>query len=250
MKYAIQWLIAGAALAQNIESFRIELTGSAWLADTAGTIQSGLTPIDLASDLALERSKPMFLGRLVAKPSRRNRLIVEGLPYRLTGSNTVSRQFTFNGRTYSFQDQVTSTADIDYVFGGYQRDFVSRSQGHLGLGGGIAYVDATGTIRSQNFGFTGTEHQSFPFPLVGLEGRAFLIPRSGLLNINGEVKGMSLGDYGHYVDARVSGGIGLGRHLTIEAGYRLVDADVHRKDQTRGFAPHFTGPVFSVQIRD
>ena len=249
MRYAALCLLPAAALAQQVENFRVELTASAWILGTKGTIQSGITPVDLKADLAIEQSKPTFFGRLVVKPTRRNRLIVEGLPYRLTGENTIARQFVFNGRTYTVRDQVTSTADIDAVFFGYQRDVVSRPQGHFGLAAGVAYVNATGTIQSRNFGFTGTEHQSFPFPLAGLEGRAFLIPGSNLLNINGSVKGMSLGDYGHYVDAQVGGGLGLGRHLTIEIGYRVADADVHRKDQTRGFAPRFSGPMVSLQVR-
>jgi hypothetical protein len=37
--------------------------------------------------------------------------------------------------------------------------------------------------------------------------------------------------------------------MMIEAGYRVVDADIHRKDQTRGFTPRFTGPLFSIQFR-
>ena len=115
--------------------------------------------------------------------------------------------------------------------------------------GGVAYVNATGTIHSARYGFTGVEHQSFAFPLAGMEGRAFVLPHSSLLNLNGSVKGMSLGSYGHYLQTSIQAGITLGRHLTLGAGYMLVDADVHRKDQTRGFTPRFTGPLFSLQVR-
>jgi hypothetical protein len=113
----------------------------------------------------------------------------------------------------------------------------------------VAYVDATGTVRSQTAGFTGAETQSFPFPVAGAEFRAFLIPGSTLLTVNGGVKGMELGDYGHFVEGAINGGVGLGRHVILQAGYMVADADVHRKDRTRGFTPRFTGPVFSVQFR-
>jgi hypothetical protein len=61
---------------------------------------------------------------------------------------------------------------------------------------------------------------------------------------------MSLGDYGHFLQGAIHGGVGLGRHITVRVGYRVVDADVHRKDLTRGITPRFNGPVFSVQFRD
>jgi hypothetical protein len=114
----------------------------------------------------------------------------------------------------------------------------------------VSYVDANGTVSGRLSGFSGSEQQSFPIPLAGAEGRVFLIPGSRLVNLNGEIKGMSLGDYGHYLQVTGSVGVGLGRHLTLEAGYRLVDADVHRKDQTRGFSPRFSGLLLSLQLRD
>ena len=52
-----------------------------------------------------------------------------------------------------------------------------------------------------------------------------------------------------YLDSAVHGGINAGRHLTIQAGYMLADADVHRKDQARGFQPKFQGPIFGIQFR-
>jgi len=239
-----------AAAQESLENFRVELTASSWLINPSGTIQSGITPIDLRSDLQLEQWTPHFFGKLVVKPGRRHRLMLEGIPYRLSGAAAISRQIVFAGRTYNIQDFVTSTADIDYIAGAYQFDIVSRERGHFGLLAGAGYVDATGTLASRNFGFSGTEHQSFPFPQAGAEGRALLLPRRNLLEVDGELKGMPLGRYGHYLQFAIHGGINAGRHLTIQAGYMLADADVHRQDQSRGFQPTFRGPVFGIQLRD
>jgi hypothetical protein len=82
-------LLAAAATAQDVETFRIELTGSAWLVNSGGSIQSGVEPIDLQADLGLEQSKPTFFGSLVLKPTARNRLVVEGAPYRLSGERAL-----------------------------------------------------------------------------------------------------------------------------------------------------------------
>jgi len=239
-----------AAAQEDFESFRVELTASAWLVSPAGTIQSGIVPVDLRQDLQLDQSQPHFFGKLVLKPARRHRFMVEGVPYRLNGAANITRQIVFAGRTYTIQDFVTSTADIDYVAAGYQFDFVSRPQGHLGLSVGVGYVDATGTLTSRNFGFSGVEHQSFPFPQVGAEGRAFLLPHRSLLEVDGELKGTSLASYGHYLQFAVKGGVSLGHRLTIQAGYMRATADVHRQDNTRGFNATFSGPIFGIQLRD
>jgi len=243
-------LFACPAAAQEFENFHIELSASAWLVNPGGSIQSGILPIDLQRDLQIEKPQPHFFGKLVVKPARRHRLMVEGVPYRLAGAATVTRQITFAGRTFTVQDFVTSDATIAYIAGAYQFDIVSRPQGHFGLLAGVGYVDATGTLSSRQFGFSGAEHQSFPFPQAGAEGRAFLLPHRNLLEVDGELKGMSLGDYGHFLHFAVRAGVSVGRRFTIQAGYMISNSDIHRKDQTRGFNPTFLGPVFGIQLRD
>ena len=246
---AALFLLAIPASAQEFENFRIELSTYAWLVSPGGSLQSGIAPVDLQRDLQIE-SQPHFFGKLTVKPARRHRLMIEGVPYRLNGAASVTRQISFAGRTFTVQDFVTSTADIAYVAAAYQFDLVSRSQAHFGLLAGVGYVDATGTLTSRQFGFSGTEHQSFPLPQAGAEGRIFLLPRRNLLEVDGELKGMSLGDYGGFLQLAVRGGIGIGRHLTIQAGYMRAVSDIHRKDNTRGFSPTFQGPIFGIQLRD
>ena len=237
------------AQVQDEEDFHLEVTAALWVGTAAAPFNRVSPRWIYEADLGVRQNRPQFAGSLVFKPARRHRLIVEGAPYHLAGDNQLTRQFTFSGQTYTLQDRVVSDADIEFVFGGYQYDVVSNPRGHLGFQGGVAYVDATGTVRSQTFGFFGTITQSFPFPVAGTEFRLFLIPGSTVLNVNGGVKGMTLGDYGHFVEGGINGGVGLGRHVTVQAGYRVADADVHRKDQTRGFTPRFSGAIFSVQFR-
>ena len=243
-------LLSLPGAAQELENFRVELSTAAWLVDSSGTIQWGIAPVDLRRDLHIGQAQPHFFGKLVVKPARRHRLIVEGVPYRLDGAGEISRQIAFGRRTFTLQDFVTSSATIGYVAGAYQFDVISRTQGHFGLLAGVGYVDATGTLTSRQFGFAGTEHQLFPFPQAGAEGRAFLLPHRNLLEVDGELKGMSLDDYGHFLQFAVRGGVSVGRRFTIQAGYMVADSDVHRKDNTRGFNPAFRGPVFGIQVRD
>ena len=238
-------LFTFTAHAEDFEPARLEISAWAWIRDASGTIQSGIAPVNLESDLAAGERQPQFFGRLTVKPGWRHRLFVEGSPYRLSGTNRLERTVVFGGQSYTVSDTVSSNASIDYVAGGYQYDLLSRPRGHFGVQGGVAYVSAAGTLRSAS-GFSGTETQSFPFPTAGISGRWFPLR---LISVAGEVKGMSLGGYGHFLQASIRAGLNLGTHLTLEGGYMVVDADVHRKDQTRGFSPRFTGPLVGAAFR-
>ena len=76
----------------------------------------------------------------------------------------------------------------------------------------------------------------------------FPVRRRVLVEINGEVKGMAYGGYGHYVQASAAAGIGAGPVL-IEGGYRIVNFDIHSLNVSSAVSPQFTGPVVSVVIR-
>jgi hypothetical protein len=231
------------------ESFHVEVTGSAWILNASGTLQASGTPVDLKSDLGVNQNQPTFLGKLVIKPGRKHRIVIEGTPFRLDGVNTITRTITYHGQTFNVSDTVASSAQLDYLFAGYQYDVISRSSGHLGFAIGGAYLNATGTLRSQQLNTVASNSQTIGLPLVGADFRIFPLPSHKLLEISGAAKGMAFGDYGHYVDGQINVGVPIGA-LTVEAGYRIVDADLHQTSgQRNGVSPQFTGPVFSLVFR-
>lgn len=238
-----------AADLSDPEDFRIEVTGSAWVLHTFGSIQSGALPVDLRSDLGVEQNTPTFFGKLVVKPARRHHIIVEGTPFNLNGRQTITRSITYRGETFDVADTVVSDASLTYIFGGYQYDVLSRPSGHLGLEIGGAYLNASGTLRGLQSGLTATQSQTVGLPLVGAEFRFSPIPGHPMLELNGEAKGMALGDYGHYVQGTANVGVRFGP-MTVEAGYRIVDADVHETGANpSGVSPMFRGPVAGVVFR-
>jgi len=248
--FASMMMLQGAAQApDDFEQFRIEITGSYWRLNPTGNVQTSSTEVDLRSDLGIRGQKGHGLFKVAVKPARKHRILFETVPYRLKGHNTITRTFEFGGRTYTGQDTIDSDARINYLFGGYQYDFVSRPQGHVGVQVGAGYFDATATVTSQRFG-SSTEDGKAPTPLIGVEFRSFPIRGKNAFNLNGHVKGMTFGSYGHYIQSDLNAGFGIGRHLTLQAGASVVDADVHRKDRTRGFRLQFIGPTLSVQVRD
>lgn len=85
----------------NPEDFRVELTGAVWLVNSSGTIQANGTPVDLVSDLGAQQRQPTFFGRLVVKPGRKHRIVIEGTPFRISGYNVVDRTFVYRGQTFN-----------------------------------------------------------------------------------------------------------------------------------------------------
>lgn len=241
--------VALGASPDDPEDFRIELTGDAWILNTAGHIQSGSVPVDLKGDLGVEENKPTFFGRLVLKPARRHRILLEGTPYSLDGRNQIVRSIVYNGQTFNVSDTVVSKASLDYIFAGYQYDVISNPRGHLGFEVGGAYLNAEGSLHGLNSGVTASKSETIGLPLVGTEFRVFPVPASHLFELNGEVKGMALGDYGHYLQADLNAGLQV-KLVTFEVGYRLVDADIHQTGANpSGVSPRFKGMVAGLVFR-
>jgi hypothetical protein len=248
------------------ENFRLEVTGSAWLVNSGGTIRaggaSGVIPIispvpviaspgviDLVTDLGVKQQQPTFYGRLVIKPGRKHRVVIEGTPVRLNGTSVLTRTVIYRGQVFAIGQTLESSADMNYFFGGYQYDVVSVPAGHLGFSVGGAYLNATGTIRGVESGLVATKSETVGLPLAGAEGRVFVIPGRKLLEIDGGVRGMAFGAYGHYVEGTVNGGLGFGP-LTIQAGYRAVSADLHSTSTGgNGVDVRLHGPIFSLLAR-
>jgi hypothetical protein len=234
------------------EHFRVELTGAAWIMNTSGTIQSDGTPINFVSDLAAAQQQPTFYGRLVVKPARKHRIVIEGTPFRVSGNNDVQRTIVYRGETFVVNSNVRSSAEVNYMFAGYQYDLVSGNAGHLGFSVGGAYLGATGVLTSQSPAgvLTASRSETIGLPLAGLEGRIFPIPRNRIITLEGSIRGMSVGDYGSYLEATGSGGVSVGP-LSILAGYRSVHADLHSGNTSdpHGVDVRFKGPIFSLEWR-
>jgi hypothetical protein len=240
------------------ENFRIELTGSGWLVNSGGTIRAGSalasaiaagTAIDLVTDLGVKQQQPSFYGRLVIKPGRKHRILFEGTPVTLHGTNVITRTVIYQGQVFTIGQTLQSSADVNYFFGGYQYDVVSVPAGHFGFSLGGAYLNAIGTIHGVESGLVATKSETVGLPLAGAEGRVFVIPGRKLLEIDGGVRGMAFGGYGHYVEGTVNGGVGFGP-LTIQAGYRAVNADLHSASNGgNGVDVRLHGPIFSLQAR-
>src|SRR3954469_22674142 len=92
---ALVFLLSFALSAQSLpEQSRFEVTGFGWSTGVEGTLQSGIVPVDLQSDLSLA-DRWTFLGEFVWHPAPRHKLLVEGAPLRFAGFNTLSRTIEY-----------------------------------------------------------------------------------------------------------------------------------------------------------
>ena len=239
------------AQAGDFEAHHFELTTGAWLAAASGQAGSGETTADLRRDLGLGGREPRFFGRLAVKVARRHRLSVEGFRYSADGRTVPSRSFTIGGRTFPPQS-IDSRAEASYVFGAYQYDLVSRERGHFGLAAGAGHfqgeVEARLTNPTDFFDQrSGLARGSAPLGLVGVEARGYL---KRWLSIAGDVKGMSLGERGRYLQAMGHLGAGLGCCVVVQVGYGVIDAEVSPRDASNRVRPRFSGPVVSLVLLD
>jgi hypothetical protein len=238
---AIGWV----ALGQE----RFEITASAWRIEPTGTIQSGIVPVDLRSDLALgERFG--FAGRLIVFPSARHGIVIEGTRMTLEGDNDLARTIVYAGRTYNIRERIRSAAELTTVYGGYQYSVISGARGRLALGAGAVYVAASGSILGLSTGVQADRQHQIGLPLASVEARLFVMPGSNVLEIAGDLKGMAFGGYGRYFQGGIHGGVNFGR-VGVRIGYRIIDADLHEDAAGSGVgvAPRLAGPVFSVIFR-
>jgi hypothetical protein len=247
--FVIFFSVAAYAQDNDREAFTVEGTVSAWFLRPAGDVISNGSQIDFQTDFGISSRHTSPYIRAILKPSRKNRVVFETVPYRLDGNQPLTRSFTFNGVTYSVQDRIASEANVNYFFGGYQRDLFSSTTGHAGFLTGIGYFDGDANVRSQTRGLQGTESAKIAFPLIGGEFRVFPDP-GRRFNVNAEIKGFPLGGYGHYAQTVVNFGVLLNPSLTAQLGYAYLNADIHEKNNGDGFKLNFRGPVISIQFRD
>lgn len=238
-----------AADVENPESFRLEFTGSSWLLNTAGNVESSGTVIDFVHDLGFEQQRPTFYGKLVFKPGRKHRIVLEASPLRFEGQNTIHRSIIYQGQAFDVDETLKTNAGLDDVYVGYQYDILSGPAGHLGVSAGGAYMNATATIVSVEAATTASKTQNLGLPLTGIDFRIFPLRSHKWVDIDGEIKGMDFGHYGYFVEGAANAGVWLGP-VVVEAGYRVVDSLLQETGADGGgIAVRMRGPIFSLGFK-
>jgi hypothetical protein len=237
-------LFAGGS--EGPESYRIEFGAALWRFDTNGTIHADGTPINLLADLGVTQRRRTFDGRLVLKFRRKQRFVFEGIPISIHGLNTINRDVTYFGETYSVSETLRSSASIKYIYAGFHHDFYSGSLGRVGSSIGGAYLGLAGSIQGQQSGLDKKNSTPFGLPMAGVDFRIYPIPNKRWLAIEGALRGLPAGSYGHWVEW--NGGLGgwLGP-VGLQIGYREMLIDFHQTGANpNGLNLRLQGPIATI----
>jgi hypothetical protein len=232
------------------EDFTIEVTGSIWTRDSKGSLFDAHTNLDLLNDLGAAQDVNTFFGKLAFKPTYHQRILIEGTPLSLHGYHDSVESFVYGGQRFTLNEPLTTSASLSYVFAGYEYDFLCGRRGHLGASIGGAYMNASGTVSATAAGVSGTRSQRIGLPLAGIEFRVFPIRDHPWLAIDGRMKGMDFGSYGHYVDANLNVGVWMKGRIGVQAGYRYITTLLEENGRLNaGLELRLTGPIFSVSFK-
>jgi hypothetical protein len=239
-------LSAASGSSEGPEDYRIELSTTLWRMNTNGTIHADGTPLDLINDLGVSQRQRIFGGRLTWKFKNKYRFVLEGTPISIQGLNTVNRNVTYFGQQYAVSDTLKSSAQISYIYGGLHRDWYSGRRGRFGSSIGAAYLGLAGSLQAEQSGINRQGSTPFGLPFVGVDFRFYLIPNRRWIALEGAVRGLPAGAYGHWLEGygAVGGWVGP---IALQLGYREILVDFHQTGvNPNGLNLRFYGPMASV----
>jgi hypothetical protein len=212
----------------------------------SGNVQTNSNSVQFGSDLGIDGTQSQVGFWFLIQPWQRSGLFAEFIPYRFDGEQSSSSSFRFGGATFPANQSVTSKATLNYASAGYMHDMVDRGRIQGRLLAGIAYFGLRSSASSPLVG-SAEVNRDIPFPLVGFLAR-YSPGEDSQWSLHGDIRGMTFGSYGGYIDVSGALAFNLSRHLSIEAGYRMVDGDGH--SNTRGADLNFRGPTITFRMRD
>ncbi len=107
-------------------------------------------------------------------------------------------------------------------------------------------MNAAATIVSTTEATTATRTQQLGLPLAGTDFRIFPLPHHRWIGIDGGIRGMSFGQYGHFTQGTANAGVWLGP-VALRGGYQVINALLQENGSNAGgIAARMKGPIFSL----
>jgi hypothetical protein len=212
--------------------------------------------IDFNHDFAFNEYST-FLGKADWKFTRRNHLYFSSAPFNESNQAVLNRTITFRGQTFAVGATARGQLQSTVYAPGYQYDILRGSRGHLGIGAQIDIFNTTGTISSAAQITSTGVHQAAtssnasllaPIPVVGPEFRVYLT-KSARMFVNGQVYGMYLGGYGHFLSTLDYLGVAVSKSLSINAGYAIgSQLRVNVNSDRAGLRLVQKGPIVGLDV--
>jgi hypothetical protein len=214
------------------EDYRFELGAMLWSPTPELAINTdaldviGVGEVNFVEEFGIE-NKRFTEYRATLKAARQHKLRFHYLPIAYDPELvTLQRTFTFGGRTFAVG--LPADAEVEWKMWrfGYEWDFISRTQGFLGLIAELKHNKVTAQIDSP----IGSElaEETAPVPAIGLIARGYL---TEYVSITGEFTGFKMLDSiteefdGEFWDFDIYATASLGRNVGVQGGYRSIDVE-------------------------
>jgi hypothetical protein len=245
---AVLLISAETAMAQILPSEVVGYEVSASWLDLAprGNVQTNSSRVEFNSDLGLDGMQSQIGLWFSVKPWSRSGLFGEFIPYRFSGEQSITQSFRFGGVTYAANQPVTAKTTLNYLSFGYLHDVVSRRRIEGRWLAGVAYFGLSAKATSPSVG-TNEVDRNIVLPVAGFQAR-YTPSIKRPFSLRGDLRGMTFGSYGSYVDVSGAFAFNLSQHIDLEAGYRVVDGDGHLR--SRGAELIFAGPIVTFRMSD
>jgi hypothetical protein len=181
------------------------------------------TQISAADDLGIT-SKNITELRLVLRPAKKHKFLVNFLPMSYTAQSNVHRNFVFNGQTYGLNIPVATELKWNTWTLGYEYDFLYTDRWFVGL-----VVQAKATDVEVNLAAPGLSEFAIakaPIPNIGGIARVYVAPN---ISVTGQLIGIKIPesinpDYrAHYVDFDLYGTVNFTNNVGAQVGYRSLN---------------------------
>lgn len=229
----------------------LEFEGRYWIPDLRGKVKAAETFIDTEVDLKRDldiKDENFPEGRLTWYTGPKSKIRLAYTQAGFEGDEILNRTVEFNGQTYTVGTRVETDVKVRYLRLGWAWQFIDIGKGTVKLGTLLEGKGFSGKIslEAPDLSSPVKESEKFLFGLPTI-GVALDINPHKILNIFGEVSGLTAGRYGYVYDAEAGIKLIPIRFLSIIAGYRIFEI---KAEHNSSYAKlRFYGPFAAATLR-
>lgn len=234
-----------SAQADELLSLKVgyqNLTPSGQFASRDGLVN---TVIDLENDFGMDEEAEVIAEAALQLGDFR--LSAGYMPLKFSGTSTLDRNITFNGRTFTATEQATGSMDVDLYDLGLTWYLINTDDLPVRLQIGpelsVKVFDGEASIVSQTTGLSEAVSGTAPLPTIGLRARVGL---ADMLAVVGRVGYVEYND-NSFLDADAQVEFSPLPMFGIFAGYRYLDLEVDEGDLFVDAT--FDGPYGGLLVR-
>jgi hypothetical protein len=214
------------------EKYHVELGGTLWNPDLAGTISSEQfkitgSQINLLTDLGYTKTRFKDV-RIVLRPSKKSKFNIQYTPIQYEAQTTFKQDLVFNGIKFPVNVPVESHFTWKVWRLGYEYDFLYKPRGFVGMliEGRMTTAEARLTTRTPIISPAIDEFnkRSAPLPAIGVIGRAYPLPQ---VAVNFSMTGFKLPNVdpkyqAKYFDWDINGTVNVTNNFGLQMGWRRI----------------------------